>query len=366
VSTWQHTGAAQRTVVGPGAVAELGALARQVGARRALVVTSPGRVAAGAAARVERALGRAHVATVAAAEPHVPAAAVQTVAAAARAESADLLVALGGGSAIDGAKAAAFFVEQQSGAPGVGYADRPALPVIAVPTTLVGASWTRWFAMVDPHGGRAQLAEGPTTAPLAAVVDDELVDLPPALLAATAVAALAHGIEAAWSPGRSPEAEAVAVAGVSRIGASLGRAVADPTDGVAIADLRDGAVLCARALAAARPGLAHALAGLLGARARVPYGVAQAAVLGPVARFTADVLGPEGAAIAAALGGGPLDEAVDRFLGPLELPRSLSALGVTDDDLEAVARQTGGHPWVRAHPRPAGEADVRAVLDGAR
>jgi len=361
MTEWTHTTPAQRTVAGPGAVRGLGEIARELGVRRALVVTTPGRAAAGVAGAVETALGRVHVATVTAVEPHVPAPAVQSVVAAARSEGVDVVVSVGGGAAIDTAKAATFFLEHESGTPGVGYADRPAVAHLAVPTTLVGAAWTRWFSLVDPHGGRSQLAEGPTVGPSAIVLDDELLaTLPSALVAATGVAALAHGLEAAWAPSRSPEVEALALAGLALVADALLRVGSGDSD--AIGTLRDGAALTARALAATTPGLQHALAGLLGARTRIPYGVSHAAVLGPVTRFTADLLGPVGDRIAVALAADGVAAGVDRVLAALEVPVHLEVLGVVDDDLDAVARQTGPHPWVRTHPRPAGEADVRALL----
>ncbi|HSL58423.1 MAG TPA: iron-containing alcohol dehydrogenase, partial [Acidimicrobiales bacterium] len=218
----------------------------------------------------------------------------------------------------------------------------------------------------DPHGGRSQLAEGPTVAPTALLLDDELLaTLPSALVASTGVAALAHALEAAWSPSRSPEVEALALAALALLADALPRAAADPTDAEAAAALRDGAALAGRALAATTPGVQHALAGLLGARTRIPYGVGHAAIMGPVARFTADLLGPIGDRIAAALGADDVGAGVDRVLAALEVPARLGLLGVVDDDLDAVARQTGPHPWVRTHPRPAGEADVRALLTEA-
>ncbi|HSL56825.1 MAG TPA: iron-containing alcohol dehydrogenase, partial [Acidimicrobiales bacterium] len=134
MSEWSHTSPAQRTVAGPGAVRRIGEIGRELGVRRALVVTTPGRATAGVAGAVESALGRVHAATVTAVEPHVPAPAVQAVAAAARSEGIDLVVSVGGGAAIDTAKAATFFLEHESGTPGVGFADRPAIAHLAVPT----------------------------------------------------------------------------------------------------------------------------------------------------------------------------------------------------------------------------------------
>jgi alcohol dehydrogenase class IV len=300
---------------------------------------------------------------VAAVEAHVPATTVQEVVATARQEGVDALVSVGGGAAVDTAKATAFFLEHEAGTPGVGFADRPALAHLTVPTTHVGAAWSRWFSLIDPHGGRSQLAEGPTTAPAAVVLDDELLaTLPATAAAASGVAALAHGLEAAWAPRCSPEVRAVAVAGVRSLAGVLGRLGAGDDDAELRDALRDGAALTGRALAATTPGLQHAVAGLLAARARTPYSVAHAAVLGPVTRFTSDLLGPVGDELASALDADDPGLGVERLLAGLDVPRRLDVLGVVDDDLDAVARQTGPHPWVRAHPRPVGEADVRALL----
>src|SRR5690606_18981635 len=146
-------------------------------------------------------------ATFAGAAPMVPVAAVQAAMAEARAAGVDGVVSFGGGAAIDVAKAVAFFTEHEAGTPGASHLDRPALPHLAVPTTYAGAAESATFAMTANRARASTDAGGPTVMPVAVVYDPQLtLDLPPSVSAATACTALAHAIEAATSPARSPEA----------------------------------------------------------------------------------------------------------------------------------------------------------------
>src|SRR5690606_27663582 len=134
----------------------------------------------------------------------------------------DAVVSFGGGSCADLAKAVCYFDEQESGTPGASYADRPSLVHVSVPATYSGAELTPFFGMTDPQTRQKQGAGGPTIAPLAAVYDPELTLATPARVSAeTGMNALAHCVEAAWSPTRTPEAEAIALAGAHRIYTAL-------------------------------------------------------------------------------------------------------------------------------------------------
>jgi maleylacetate reductase len=222
--------------------------------------------------------------------------------------------------------------------------------------------------MVDQQSRRSTTAGAPTMVPTAVLVDAELgADLPDELLAGSIGAALAHGVEALWVPERTPEVEALAVAGVRRLATTGPETMAEPGDIERRADLVDGAVLCGRARQNAGDGLQHVLAQLVSARTGAPYGAVHAALLPATTRFTLEAVPEAGASLAAALGGPDVDPAdlLSDLLDRLAPRRGLSDLGIGDDDLDAVARQAGSHRGVQVHPRPAGEADVRALLDDA-
>src|SRR5437868_10460363 len=103
--------------------------------------------------------------------------------------------------------------------------------------------------MTDDNTHRKSGAGGPTTAPIAVVYDPLLtLDTPPRVSAETGMNALAHGVECAYSPRRTPEAEAVALACVRRVASALPTVVDDPTDLEARTLMLEGAVLGGRCL----------------------------------------------------------------------------------------------------------------------
>ena len=365
--SWTHTGYAQQILFGAGTVERLPELTRALGVRRVLLVTTAGRLASADGQRVVKSLGRTLASTFAEVTSHVPTTLVQAALLNARRDGIDGIVSFGGGSCADLAKAVAFFTEQEAGTPGASFFDRPAVPHISIPTTYSGAELTSGFGMTDPRTGQKSSAGGPTSAPSVAVYDlGATAELPPRVSAETGMNALAHCIEAAWSPVRTPEAEAVALAGVARIVEALPAVVDAPDDLDARTRMLEGAVLGGRCLQNASMGVHHGLSQLLGGRTGIPHGLANAIVLPHAIRFNADVV-PESIAALTAAAGGPDDlaDAVAALASGLGLPSSLFDVGVSDEDLQAVSRLSQSNPSVRANPRPVGEADALAILEAA-
>src|SRR5581483_2561840 len=287
-----HRGSPQRVVFGPQAVDEVPSIVRELGARRILVVTSPGRAASDAGQRLVQRLGRAAAGVSTQAETTVPPASVQAAASEARSLAADGVVSFGGGACAELAKAVCWLIERESGT---------ALVHVNVPTTYAGAAFTPQFAMTDPGSRRTTGAGG---APAGAIVCDPVLtlDTPSVLSAESGMTALANGIECAWSATRSPEAEVLAVACVREAAASLPEVVDDPFDIDARTRMLRASVLGGRALLNAAPGAVHALARLLAGRAGVAHGVAVALILPPAVRFTAEAVPDDAARIGDALG----------------------------------------------------------------
>lgn len=363
---WTHTSTAQQVVVGSAAVDALSDVVRALGMRRVLLVTTPGRAQAEIAERVLVRLGRSHAATSTVVEPMVPATSVQRGVADLRAAGADGIVALGGGAAIDTAKALGFFAEQEAGTPAAGFADRSVMPVVAVPTTLVGAAFTGIFSMIDPNTRRSTSAGGSTTVPLAVLADlDPLGDLSERDLAHSVAAALAQAVDVALDPQSDPETRALAIAGAGSLVAGL--EMSDDDD--APRSLLDGAVLAGRSMQAGPDGLQRALVRLVATRSGAPFGAVHAALAPHTTRVLADVVSDSVLRpLVSALGGGGDDALADvlgarlAVAGPVE---GLAALGVIDEDLDAVARQSTSQRGVQRAARPLGESDVRALLDDA-
>lgn len=365
--TWTHTAYAQRIHFAPGAVDKVSDVVREVGGRRALLVTTEGRLASEAGERLVRRLGKLLAGTYSGVRSHVPTGTVRAAVDLARELEADAVVSFGGGSCADLGKAVCFFVEQQAGTPGTRYIDRPLVAHVSIPTTYSGAELTPFFGMTDEATKQKSGAGGPTSAPLAAIYDPVLtLETPTRVSAETGMNALAHGVECAYSPQRTPEAEAIALACIERLAAALPSVVDDPDDLAARSLALAGAVLGGRCLQNASMGVHHGLAQLVGGRTGIPHGLANAMILAAAIRFNADAVPREVGLIGRALGD-PDDPAgaVVRLRERLGLPAGLSECGVTDEDLDVIARMAPGNRNVQANPRPVSEDEARAILEDA-
>jgi maleylacetate reductase len=363
--SWVHTGYAQKIVFGDGAVDRVAEVVKEIGCRRILLVTTAGRLASDDGQRLAARLGRALASTFAEVRSHVPTSIVQAAVGQARADGVDGVVSFGGGSCADLGKAVGFFFEQEAGTPGVSYFDRPVLPHLSIPTTYSGAELTPFFGMTDEATRQKSGAGGPTVAPAAAIYDPALTLSTPARISAeTGMNALAHGVEAAYSPHRTPEAEAVALACVARIASALPLVVERPDDLAARTAMLEGAVLGGRCLQNASMGVHHGLAQLVGGRTGIPHGLANGVLLAHAVRFNGDAV--DLAQIGTALGDqdDPAN-AIDRLRAGIGLPGRLSECGVAEEDLDAIARLSQSNRNVQLNPKPVSEDDARAILAAA-
>src|SRR5438270_8302650 len=227
--TWTHTGFAQKIHFGAGIVRDVAGVVREVGGRRALLVTTAGRLDSEDGKRVRDRLGGLLASTFSDVRSHVPTTAVQAALQQARRDGVDAVVSFGGGSCADLGKAVCFFTEQEAGTPGASFADRPAMPHVAIPTTYSGAELTGVFGMTDPAARQKTGAGGPTITPVGAIYDPELtVSTPPRVSAETGMNALAHCVEVVYSPKRTPEAEAIGLAGAKETFKALPPGADDP------------------------------------------------------------------------------------------------------------------------------------------
>jgi maleylacetate reductase len=257
----------------------------------------------------------------------------------------DGLLAVGGGSAIDLAKA----ISAGSG-----------LPMVSVPTTYSGSEWTEFFGVRD---GNRRMQGGGSGATLAGVVyEPELtMSLPRAETVGTALNALAHSAEALYVKGRSGRGDRHAFTGARPISYALPLVVDDPESRYARTRLLEGAMRSGMALAEAGMGLGHAMAQALGGRYGLPHGALNAVTLPPALRFNAPVAGAEIARFGEAMG---TDDPVGRVEGLARLGgfARLRDLGVPEDELGEVAEAAAARPAARANPRPASAPEIEELF----
>jgi maleylacetate reductase len=360
--TWTHNGLMQTIRFGAGRVVDLGDAIEQLHGSRALLLGPP-QLAEHEVMETVRSVAPQIVGTFDAAVPHVPVPTVEEAVGMARELDADTVISLGGGSSADLGKAVSHF------APGTAAVtddvDREVvLRHLAVPTTYSGAELTPFFGMLDPSLQRKRGVQRLELAPGAVLYDPELtLSLPADVSAQTGMNALAHCVEVAYSPDRTPEAEAIALAGIAKIAAALPAVVESPSDLSAREEMLAGSYLAGRALQNGRMGAHHGIAQLVGARSGIPHGLANAVLLPYVMRFNADTVAGEMDAIGVALGdrSDPAG-AVERLLDRIGLPARLSETGVAIDDLELVAATAKANRNVAANPKPVSEEDILAIL----
>ena len=257
--------------------------------------------------------------------------------AAARQHGANVVAAIGGGSVIDTGKAVAMLLGN-GGDPldylevvGSGRAiTRPAVPCVAVPTTAgTGAEVTANAVLAAPEHGLKASLRSPLMIPRIALVDPQLTaSCPPPVTAASGLDALTQCLEPFVSVRATPLTDALAREGLLRAAAGLRAAYADGTNLAARQDMAMCALLGGMALANAKLGAVHGLAGVIGGIANVPHGIACAALLAPVIE----------ANVRALRSGQPGSPALDRYA---EAARLLTGRpGASIEDGLAWIRQT--------------------------
>lgn len=373
---------ANRIVFGPGVVRQAAPAAAEW-AQRALLVTGSREAPGAALAEQLLALGVVSERLAVAAEPDVPTVAAGV--ALARALGAQVVIGLGGGSVLDAGKAIAALAPNPGEAldylevVGRGQAlAQAALPYIAIPTTAgTGSEVTRNAVLAVPEQRVKVSLRGPTLLPRLALVDPELsYSVPPEVTAYTGLDALTQLLEPFVSSGANPLTDALCREGLRRAGTALPRVAADGADHAARADMALASLFGGLALANARLGAVHGLAGPLGGRYAAPHGalcgrLLPAATAANLRALRARAPGSPALAryaeaahlITCAHDATPADLVawLHALVERLALPR-LAAYGVTAADLPELVPLAQRASSMRGNPIPLTDAEVADIL----
>jgi alcohol dehydrogenase class IV len=381
--------APSRIVFGWGRRREVGALGRTLGNRALVVCGLPPKIAEGVKDETAAALQSEGIEPVALAtllhEPEVDD--VDRVAAQVRdlgTAEGDFLLALGGGAAIDLAKAVAAMATNYQSSTVKDYLEnvgrdlklfRPPLPVLAMPSTAgTGAEATKNAVISSYDPPFKKSLRDARLMPQVALVDPELsVTVPPQVTAASGMDAITQLIESYVSRKSQPIPRALAVQGLKMAVPAIVEAVENGSSQPAREAMSHAALLSGMALANSGLGMAHGVAAALGTLGRVPHGVACALMLPAAIRANMEFCQADFARLSHLLFGRnpktPAD-AAEAFLLEIEqlcdrvgVPRRLAQVGVTRAQVPALVKSSRGSS-MSGNPRELSDAELTAILEG--
>ena len=375
-----------RARFGAGTVADLPAILSEVGGGSAFVVTDPGVVGSGVAGRVVDLLRAADVPVELfdAIDPNPGTASIERGSGRLRTFLGDhrdvVVVALGGGSAMDSAKVVALHAPNQRAVMSLGYHDEsvePGVPVIAIPTTAGTGSETNTYGVItDESVGRKGYVGHESVLPRRTILDPELtVGLPAAPTAATGVDAMTHSLESLLSANPNPFAEALALGVIRTVGQWLPRAVDDGSD----IEGRSRMLLAAHYAGVGQQsgtgvGAVHAIGHSIGARGRLAHGTALATVMPEVFETYLGIRDRELALVGVALGvADPRDPATDAARAGIEAVkallervgqrRSLAAQGLGPETHDTIAQDSVDDAAINNSPRRPSKDEILGILE---
>lgn len=348
-----------KLLAGEQALEQLASELASLGARRPLLLTDKGVNATGLATLLANVLAEGEL-PVAAIWDEIPAdsstAVVERIAKRYRELDCDSLVALGGGSVIDTAKAVNILTsmggEHLLDYSGAGCLTRPLKPLAVVPTTAgTGSEVTLVAVIKDEASGRKVPFTSPFLLPQLAVLDPRLTQgLPLNITAATAMDAMTHAIEAFIGTAKNPVSDALALMAVEKIASALPQIIHDPQNKQLRLQLAEGSTLAGMAFSNSMVGLVHALGHSLGARCHLPHGLCMNLFLPTVLDYNRPEVDSELARLLLPLVGAERFAATpahqraeatisairtlrDTLWQAVKLPRTMSEAGVSDRSL---------------------------------
>ena len=331
-----------RVVFGTGSIRSLAAEVERLGAKRVLLISTPGR------AEMVRNLakGLALAGVFDRAVMHTPLAVVEAAREEASQVNADCCVAVGGGSTIGFGKAIAL---------------SSSLPVVAVPTTYSGSEMTTIWGVSE--GGAKKTGRDPKVLPRAVLYDPELtLGLPAAVSAASGMNAIAHCAEALYAHDGNAIISLMAEEGIRALASALPRIVAHPSDIEGRTAALYGSWLAGMTISTTSVALHHKLCHVLGGFG-LPHAETHSIVLPHAMRYNQDAAPEAMARIRKSLGGQEAAKGLYELERQLGLPMRLADIGMKEADLERAARLAVEAPY--PNPRKVEYAPVLALLRDA-
>ena len=368
---------------GPGARKELPGVVSRLGFKKALVVTDKGLVKFGVAKMVTDVLDEAGIAYEMYSEvkPNPTVTNVKMGVEAFAAAGADFIVAIGGGSSMDTAKGIGIVTNNPEFADvvsleGCAPTKHKTVPIIALPTTAgTAAETTLNYVIIDEEKQKKMVCVDPNDIPCCSIIDAELMyTLPKGTTAATGMDALTHAIEgyitkAAWELSDMFELEAIRM-----INKHLRTAVYDPTNPVGRHGMAVAQYVAGMAFSNVGLGVVHGMAHPMGSLFDIPHGVANALLLPTVMEFNKPVCIDKYVEIAKAMdaykdgmtkaeAAQAACDAVRALAIEVGIPQHLSELGISVDDIEALADQAIEDVCTPGNPRKVTRADIVALYN---
>jgi maleylacetate reductase len=340
-----HESLPQRVCFGSGQASEFtGAEIARLGASRAMVISSDRE--ADRAAQITGGLPVAlHYHDVV---MHVPVAVAERAREAAASAGADVVVAIGGGSATGLAKAIAMTTE---------------LPIIAVPTTYAGSEATAVWGLTS--GDVKTTGTDPKVLPKVVVYDATLtLSLPADMSVASGLNALAHCVDALWAPHADPINAAFASEGIRALATGLPQVTAEPAGLPGREQVLYAAYVSAIAFASAGSALHHKICHVLGGTYNLPHAQTHATVLPYVLAFNAPAAPLAEARVAESFGAKNAVEGLQELRARLNAPRALRDYGFEESAIPAAAAAIAV-TVPPSNPRPVTQADLEALLHAA-
>ncbi|GGN60246.1 MULTISPECIES: iron-containing alcohol dehydrogenase [Oceanobacillus] len=366
---------------GIGSIKHIGEEVKNLGVTKALLVTDPGIYEAGVTKPIENYLKEAgiEISLFNKVEPNPPVRLIAEGSKQYKEDNCDGLVAVGGGSSMDTAKAIGVEIAHNASvleyeaAEGKKPLENRIPALTTIPTTAgTGSEVTQWAVITDEEREFKFNTGGPLIAAHLTIIDPELhVSMPPHVTAMTGIDALAHAIECYTMHYAQPVTDAVALLAIEYVGKYIRRAYADGGDIEARYGMAQAAMLAGLSYGSESAGAAHAMSQTLGGIIPVAHGQCVATMMGPVMEYNWKGHPAKFARIAQALGVNTFNMTTDeaakaavnevyKLAEDLDIP-NLEEQGVSPDMIDRLAKEAMKDPQTVGNPRDLTEEDYKWI-----